>query len=502
MKRAVRAECLVLDGPVPDWVFGMTTATVEDPVEFVDPGTGEVRNVLQERVVTAAIRLRDGRVLLPRNAIADHLLEDAGYVVTAHGVNPARRMTFKEVAENIELRPKQMPAYTAIQAADGDMYIVLGTGRGKTVIAIRIAADVGHPILVFVDNGGLMEQWVERATSRDLFGLPEEEIGRCTSSFDKWQWKGRSVCITTFQSFVPALARGEISEEFFRYFGWVMFDEAHVVKTPQRFSLLSLFRARRVQLSATPEKFGWERIAYMHAGAPVIEDREPDLLPDVFIRAATTTRAERQMDYPLSGMESYRKMCDDMLGTERRNPDAGYFLFAHELIEDLRAQGRTTMVLSPRKRFLRSLAEYVDGMTVIDGDVDFRYRPGLLTASSVVGVTTAIGEKALDRIDLDTLIMLLPVGSRARTRMRQGAGRVLRYMADKNQPQVYILYPPCGYGRKIAAANAEMCETFGFDVKEKPKFDAEVARARRGLDERAQVRARPTGFGQRRRGRK
>ena len=498
MKRAVRAECLILDGPVPARILGLLSATVEEFVEVFDAATGGTRNELQERVVNASLRLADGRVALPRNSVTDAVLEEEGYVVTTHRAEPARRMSFKEVAGNVELRAGQGAAYSAVQMADGDIYLVLGTGRGKTVIAIRIAADTGHPALVFVDNGGLMEQWVERATSQDLFGLPESEIGRCTSSFDKWEWKGRSVVITTFQSFVPALERGEISEEFFSYFGWVMFDEAHVTKTPLRFPLLSLFRARRVQLSATPEKGGWEKVMYQHAGAPVIEDRNPDLLPDVFVRAATPSRSEKKMAYALSGMESYRKMSDDMLGTERRRPDAGYFECIRELIEGLLREGSTTMVLSPRKRFLRRMADEVDGMTVIDGNTKARYRPGLLKQGRVVGVTTAIGEKALDRVELDTLIMVLPVGSRARTRMRQGAGRVLRALADKARPRVFIFYPPCAYGRKIAAANAEMCESFGFTVIEKPEFDAEVTRARLARDERAEARARPTGFGQRR----
>lgn len=471
---AVRSENLVLDAPVPAHMQDRGLVPVQELVETTDPVTGEPVGYFQDAVAPVAVPLRDGKVVYPRNAFSTEELMNAGYDVMEVVPHPARRVSFREAAERVQLRQKQVEPFQTLVNKHGDCYVVLGTGRGKTVLAILLAARSGHPALVFVDNGGLMEQWVERATDAGLFDLARDEVGRCTGPFDSWEWEGRSVCITTFQSFGPAVERGDVSEEFLNYFGWAFFDEAHVVITPTRFHLLSLFRCNRVCLTATPERKGWERIAYQHVSLPTVEDREPDLVPDVFVRAVKPTKSK---EYPLKSMRSYTTMSNDLLGTDKRKADPAYLNACVLLVQELQARGRTTMVLSPRTKFLDRLRGHIDGMEVIDGSVRFENRPGLLKRSNVVGVTTSIGEKALDRVDLDALVMVIPVGSSATTRMRQGAGRILRFLSDKSCPEMYILYPPCGYGKKLASANADMCARFGYRVLERPEFDEEKARA-------------------------
>ena len=473
---ATRAENLVLDAPAPAHLQERGVVPVQELVESVDPVTGEPIGYIQDTVVPVAVPLRDGRVVYPRNAFSSAELIEAGYSLAEASVAPARRVPFREAFDRVQLRDKQLTPFNTLVQKNGDCYVVLGTGRGKTVLALLLAARSGYPALVFVDNGGLMEQWVERATDEGLFALPKEEVGRCTGPFSSWEWGSHSVCVTTFQSFGPAVERGEVSEEFLNYFGWVFFDEAHVVITPTRFHLLSLFRCNRVCLTATPERRGWERIAYQHVSVPTVEDREPDLVPDVFVRSVKPTKSK---EYPLRSMRSYTTMSNDLLGTDKRKADPSYLNACVLLLEELRARGRTTMVLSPRTRFLERLQGHLPGMEVIDGSVGFEHRPGLLKRSDIVGVTTSIGEKALDRVDLDALVMVVPVGSSATTRMRQGAGRILRHLSDKSCPEMYILYPDCGYGKKLASANADMCARFGYQVLERPEFDEERERAQK-----------------------
>lgn len=133
------------------------------------------------------------------------------------------------------------------------------TGKGKTVCALAVAAELGRTFLAVVDQERLMEQWIKRA--QEHLGLdvdiPAEEI-----------MKGKGVDIGVVQgplckiegrkmvvAMVQSLSQRQYPEELYEWPGVVCFDEAHVAGAPIFSIALRLFSAKvRFGVSATPER--------------------------------------------------------------------------------------------------------------------------------------------------------------------------------------------------------------------------------------------------------
>jgi superfamily II DNA or RNA helicase len=119
--------------------------------------------------------------------------------------------------QGIELRPYQVAARDAVLKRE-NCIVHLGTGGGKTTIAMALIAAAKLPALVVVPDVGLLDQWYERV-QREL-GLRPDQIGRIGAG----EWRVRPITIATDDTLH---ARPEAFEAIAGKFGVFVYDEVH-----------------------------------------------------------------------------------------------------------------------------------------------------------------------------------------------------------------------------------------------------------------------------------
>jgi len=127
------------------------------------------------------------------------------------------------IDDRIELRnEEQQRAYEAL-LQDGNGTLHVSCGKGKTVIALKVAATLKVPTIVIVNSTALLEQWKEEITKH----LGVQSIGVLQGQLQ--DWKGRPIVL----SMVHTLSnrRKMWSSDFKRYFGLAIYDECFTSDT-------------------------------------------------------------------------------------------------------------------------------------------------------------------------------------------------------------------------------------------------------------------------------
>ena len=120
------------------------------------------------------------------------------------------------------------------------------TGTGKTVVALRTAAELGKSTLVIVPTKVIARQWVDAAVN--LLGMDRKDIGMVSGAkcpYDK------PLCVGTVRS----VSSKDYPTEFYHAFGLVIWDEVHRYASPKWSATLYMFpSAHKLALSATVGK--------------------------------------------------------------------------------------------------------------------------------------------------------------------------------------------------------------------------------------------------------
>lgn len=479
MKTAVRGELLTTSEQLPTPLHDRCRFVVKasEMVEMLDED-GEVVLDDQRRPVITGQRVDrevcaytqlGGVHFYPRAIATRAELEAAGFWVAPDDL-PPDHPDLVLASDKLTLRPGgQQTAFEGALANDGG-FIVLGTGRGKTVTALKIICAWAKPALIVFVNGGHLAQWRD-----EIQGKLGITAGLCLGSPDNWDWRGRSIALTTFQSYVRYLREETIPPEFFAHWGTMVWDEAHHAGAYTfRESVWSL-PVRRLALSATPGRDGTERLLYLHIGPPVVWDVRPDLIPDCYlVSAPTSTRAP---SYARGDMRAYTREASRVLGSTPKKVDAVYLDSLVTRLLRFREQGRVTLVHCIRTSLIYALKARIPDAAVIDQSVGFDLRPRRLRSSDIVLLSAKIGEEALDRPDADTIVLTFPLGKDSVDRLQQAGGRVLRLSEGKNTPEVWLFYPDSDYGVAQARANEKLLSELGFNIKGR----VEPPRGRGGL---------------------
>ena len=153
--------------------------------------------------------------------------------------------------------------------------IQLACGIGKTVIALHLIAARSVPALVIVDNTQLLAQWV-REIGKHLVvpgGVGLIQAG----SFD---WK-RPLVLGTYHTVAARAAM--MSEEVRRWFGTIVWDEAHHVGAMTFSRSADLFYGARYGLTATPEREdGFHVVHGFHIGPVLYKNLTQELRPRIY----------------------------------------------------------------------------------------------------------------------------------------------------------------------------------------------------------------------------
>jgi len=153
----------------------------------------------------------------------------------------------------------------------------LGCGKGKTVVALHLISLLNVPTLIVIDNTQLIEQWKKEIEKHLVVpggvGLIQAE------TFD---WK-KAVVLSTYHTLANRAAT--MPEEVRRWFGIIVWDEAHHIAAPTFAKSADLFYGRRYGLTATPIRDDGLHIVYdFHIGRVLHKDLSQEVKPKIVFK--------------------------------------------------------------------------------------------------------------------------------------------------------------------------------------------------------------------------
>jgi superfamily II DNA or RNA helicase len=349
--------------------------------------------------------------------------------------------------------------------------ICVPCGRGKTFMAINIAAKLGRKFMVVVDKEFLLQQWsgelkalmpgirigiiqenkreigviqnkVKEPTIPELkeslkaLGLKiggnrAELIARLKENTPEETHETKEAPVLEYDcciAMIQTLVQREFSDTEFRSFGLTIFDECHHLGAAH-FSraLLKIQTKFMLGLSATPTRDdGLTKVFEWFIGKPTYWEKVREADPDVNVKKVDfksddPAYAKEPVDF--RGEIVLPTLLTQVLECEARNE-----LIDQVMAELVECKDRRILVLSDRKAHLERIARGLPkGTTVsyyIGGMKEEVREEGARTAQVLLG-TYAMASEAMNIKTLNTMLMASP-----RKKIEQSTGRILRVQKD------------------------------------------------------------------------
>jgi len=319
---------------------------------------------------------------------------------------------------NIYLDHVKKPIVTGATDMGGGAILEVPCGRGKTVMALKIIAEIQKKTLILVHKEFLMNQWIERINEF----LPSARIGKIQGQTQ--DIVGKDIVIGMIQT----MYNRDFPAEFFDPFGLTIIDEVHRIGS-EEFSktLFKTVTPNMLGISATVDrKDRLTKLLYMFIGPKIYtEDRKDDDIVQVRgIEFSSKDPEYSTMEYDFRGNPKYSTMITKICAFGPRSD------FVVRIIDDLLKENpeNQIMVLAHNRSLLSYLFDaiqhkigeqrgsvgfYIGGMK----EKDLKVTEG----KRIVLATYAMAAEALDIKTLSTLVMATP-----KTDIEQSVGRILR----------------------------------------------------------------------------
>lgn len=309
--------------------------------------------------------------------------------------------------------------------AQGGGLLDIPCGRGKTVMALNILAQIGLKTLVIVHKEFLLNQWVERI---EQF-LPGAKIGRIQGQIVDVE--GKDIVLGMLQS----LSMKDYPQEMFAEFGLTIVDEVHHIAAEVFVrSLFKIVSPYMLGLSATMQrKDGLTKVFKMFLG-PIRYKEKPNLEHNVLVKAiefVSTDDDFNETAYDYRGNPAYSTMISKLCGFDERTR----FMLKVLKHEFQSKEGQQIIVLGHNKNLLTALYKGIDDDPDSYATVGY-YVGGMKEAAlkqseskNIIIATYSMAAEALDIKTLTTLLMATP-----KTDVTQSIGRILR--TKHSQPMV------------------------------------------------------------------
>lgn len=177
------------------------------------------------------------------------------------------------------LRDSQREAYDAyfdsLNGIEKHSQVVMPTGKGKTILALAIAAKLSVRTLVVVHKNDLIKVWRE-----DIALSLEMPAGLIQGNTKKIE----NITVATVQTLGSMRKNNKFNDDFLDMFDLIIVDEAHHCPA-STYEVIEDFRAKyRLGLTATPERNdGLTHVLNLFFGSPCYvyqeDKREKDILP-------------------------------------------------------------------------------------------------------------------------------------------------------------------------------------------------------------------------------
>lgn len=297
-------------------------------------------------------------------------------------------------------------------------------GYGKTVVALRVIAQMNVPVLVLVNKDFLMTQWVARIRRF----LPDARIGIVKQETN--DWKGRDIVVASMST----LAVREFTPEFRDYFGMIVSDETHRISAKTWSALVQRFRAKwRLGLTATPRrKDEMQDVFFWHIGPVIAKAKIETALPKLR-RVRTSFRLPYKEVLKLVQGDKPKQLMTPALLRHIVGDRARNELVVDEIFAAVTSKNqRKVIVLSSRKEdhlhIMRGLFEQKCRENGVNVTTGFYYggltqdELRLAESRQVIFSTFQMVGEALDIESLDTAIFATPESD-----VEQAAGRIRRF---------------------------------------------------------------------------
>jgi len=313
-------------------------------------------------------------------------------------------------------------------AANANGLICVPCGRGKTFMAINIAARLGKKFLIVVDKEFLLQQWAGELKSL----MPGIRIGILQES--KKQIGPEYDCTIAM---IQTLVQRDFAETDFRPFGFTIFDECHHLGA-SNFSraLLKVQTKHMLGLSATPTRDdGLTKVFEWFLGKPVYWEKTREADPHVIVKKVDfESEDDKYNNVPtdFQGETILARLLTQIVECEERNE------VIDQLLTDLvKEPKRRILVLSERKSHLERIERGLPKGTTfgyyIGGMKEDVREEGARTAQVLLG-TYAMASEAMNIKSLNTMIMASP-----RKKIEQSTGRILRTRKDEREVEPLIV---------------------------------------------------------------
>jgi superfamily II DNA or RNA helicase len=344
---------------------------------------------------------------------------DCPFVVLPRPVYPVAG-----IGDRISLRDaEQEEAFRAMMGSDCGT-INLSCGKGKTVIALKVAAALNRPTIVVVNTTALLEQWKEEISRH----LDVSSIGTIQGTTCDWQ---HPIAL----AMVHTLSSRSWPMEFRRYFGLVLYDEGHHMSAPVFVKSADLFYGRRFSLTATATRTdGLERIYQYHLGRVIHTNLSQELVPHTYFHVLEWELPPGDRKKVL---DKYQEVNTAKVRTYLGGLDWRNEIIYQHLRADL-AEGRKILVLSHSVEHVDRLHSYLSGAGggMIVGETPQESRMAILHNCNPVFGTFQLAREGLNKPSLDTLYIVTPFSNQ--NDLQQAWGRIQRVYPNKLAPIVRV----------------------------------------------------------------
>jgi superfamily II DNA or RNA helicase len=301
----------------------------------------------------------------------------------------------------------------------GGAILEVPCGRGKTVMALKIIAELSKKTLILVHKEFLMNQWIERIAEF----LPSARVGKIQGSI--FDVEGKDIVIGMIQTMYSR----EFPANTFSSFGLTIIDEVHRIGS-EEFSktLLKTITPYMLGISATVErKDGLTRILNMFIGEKIYSEErnsdDPVCVRGIEFISSDPEFNETEVDW--KGDPKYSTMISKICEFGPRSD------FIVRILKDLILENpeNQIMILAHNRSLLKYLYEAIEHHQITTvGYYVGGMKEHLLKETEgkqIVLATYAMAAEALDIKTLSTLVMVTP-----KTDIEQSVGRILRTRHD------------------------------------------------------------------------
>lgn len=345
----------------------------------------------------------NNKLYIPRSYGIQHFGLPDKYLQTYYGEDLHHKLEFTG-----ELRDHQIEPYNALVKScheSGGGVFHVGTGVGKTVMSIKLIAEMSVKTLVIVNKIPLMKQWEKEIGQF----IPNAKIGfiqgqKNVDVYDK------DVVIAMLQS----LARVDYPDKLFENFKMVIVDETHNISS-KVFSkiLFKICCPYMIGLSATPERAdGLSYLFKWHMGDIIFQSKieNKGLYPIIqLMKLKSQTYKEHKTINRFTGQDQiqFTTMLSDLVKMDKRNE------FIVNLIRHYASEKRRILVLSDRRQHLVDLFDKLNRDNVpfsyglFLGQMKMKDLETSKKSDCILATYKAFGEGVSEK-DLDTLILTTP----------------------------------------------------------------------------------------------